>query len=163
MGRARANVGAARIVTLLAVAGVTLAAVLIARGSGASEAQADILPPCVPPLNEPPPVATANTPNPSEIGTNDPKQKVIFIGNNWEGTADIVATQGPKKFKTVSRINIVPDYTERVTEICLDPVDLGYFLAIRELVDELVVALADELVDDMYSTPDGKLLVVSRP
>ncbi len=44
-------------------------------------------------------------------------------------------------------------------EICTNPVDLGYFLAIRELIGEG----NDQLVDDMYSTPDGKLLVVSRP
>ena len=37
--------------------------------------------------------------------------------------------------------------------------DLGYFLAIRELVGEG----NDQLVDDMYSTPNGRLLVVSRP
>ncbi len=159
MEAVRANRGAARVATLFAVlAGLALAAVLVARG-GENEAQAGILPPCVPPLNEPPPDAVANTPNPTVSGPNDPKRKVIFIGNNWEGTADIVATQGPKKFKTVSRINIVPDYTERVMEICLNPVDLGYFLAIRELVGEG----NDQLVDDMYSTPDGKLLVVSRP
>ena len=154
----RANRGVARVATLFAVlAGLVLASVFMAREG--NEAQAGILPPCVPPLNEPPSDAVANTPNPTVAGPNDPKRKVIFIGNNWEGTADIVATQGPKKFKTVSRINIVPDYTERVMEICLNPVDLVYFLAIRELVGEG----NDQLVDDMYSTPDGKLLVVSRP
>jgi len=82
----------------------------------------------------------------------------MFVGNNWEGTADVISTRG-RKFRTLARINIVPDYTERVAEICLNPIDLGYFLGIRELVGEG----NDQLVDDMYSTPDGKLLVVSRP
>ncbi len=40
-----------------------------------------------------------------------------------------------------------------------DPVRLGYFLAIRELVGEG----NDQYVDDMYSTNDGRLLIVSRP
>lgn len=157
MDRVRANLGAARVATLVVVlAGVAIAALLAARSGG--EAQAQALPPCLP-GEMGPPDALANSPNPSVSGPGDKKQKVIFIGNNWEGTADIVATTGPKKFKTVSRINIVPDYAQRVSEICTDPVDLGYFLAIRELVGEG----NDQLVDDMYSTPDGELLVVSRP
>ena len=44
-------------------------------------------------------------------------------------------------------------------EIYTDPVRLGYFLAIRELVGEG----NDQFVDDMYSTNDGRLLIVSRP
>jgi DNA-binding beta-propeller fold protein YncE len=123
-------------------------------GSADDQAKAGVLPPC---LMQPPPDATANALNPTDSGPG--KQKVIFVGNNWEGTADVIATTGPKKFKTVARINIVPDYEERVAEICLDPMDLGYFIAIRELVGEG----NDQLVDDMYSTPDGRLLVVSRP
>ena len=146
--------------TLLAVlAGVAIAAVLVARGASSEggTAKAGVLPPCLP-GDTAPPDALANTPNPSETGPGDPKRKVIFVGNNWEGTADVISTKGGE-FETLTRINIVPDYDERVDEICTDPVDLGYFLAIRELVGEG----NDQLVDDMYSTPDGKLLVVSRP
>jgi DNA-binding beta-propeller fold protein YncE len=153
----RANRGVAGIATLFAVlAGLALAAVLTARGAG-NEAQAGILPPCLP-GDTAPPDALANIPNPSETDPGDRKRKVIFVGNNWEGTADVISTHGGK-FKTLTRINIVPDYDERVDEICGNPVDLVYFLAIRELVGEG----NDQLVDDMYSTPDGKLLVVSRP
>ena len=115
-------------------------------------------PAALPPGDTAPPDALANIPNPSETGPGDPKRKVIFVGNNWEGTADVISTHGGK-FKTLTRINIVPDYDERVDEICGNPVDLAYFIAIRELVGEG----NDQLVDDMYSTPDGKLLVVSRP
>ena len=149
--------GAARAVTLMAVlAGLAIAGLLAARGAG-DDAKAGVLSPCV--SRTAPPDALANTPNPSQGGSHDPKQKVMFVGNNWEGTADIIATEGPKKFKTLARINIVPDYEKRVAEICANPVDLGYFLGIRELVGEG----NDQLVDDMYSTPDGRLLVVSRP
>ncbi|HYH62641.1 MAG TPA: hypothetical protein VD766_12310 [Solirubrobacterales bacterium] len=137
-----------------------LALILFINGASLSEggkANAGILPPCLP-GDTAPPDALANNPNPSETGPGDPKRKVIFVGNNWEGTADVVSTKGGQ-FETLTRINIVPDYDERVDEICTNPVDLGYFLAIRELVGEG----NDQLVDDMYSTPDGKLLVVSRP
>ncbi len=44
-------------------------------------------------------------------------------------------------------------------EIYTDPVRLGYFLAIRELIGEG----HDQFVDDMFSVNDGRLLVVSRP
>jgi YVTN family beta-propeller protein len=44
-------------------------------------------------------------------------------------------------------------------EIAADPVRLGYFLAIRELVGEG----NDQFVDDMYTSNDGRLLIVSRP
>jgi hypothetical protein len=70
----------------------------------------------------------------------------------------VISTQGGN-FETLTRINIVPDYDERLDEICANPVDLVYFIAVRELIGEG----NDQLVDDMYSTPNGKLLVVSRP
>jgi DNA-binding beta-propeller fold protein YncE len=44
-------------------------------------------------------------------------------------------------------------------EIFTNPVRLGYFLAIRQLVGEG----HDQFVDDMFTSKDGRLLVVSRP
>jgi len=146
-----------RTVTLLAgFAALAITVILVAQG-GSEDAKAGILPPCLP-TDTAPPDALANVPNPSETGPNDRKRKVVFVGNNWEGTADVISARGGK-LRTLTRINIVPDYDERVDEICGRPVDLGYFIAIRELVGEG----NDQLVDDMYSTPNGKLLVVSRP
>lgn len=111
------------------------------------------------------PEIPAPEPQPAETGPSDAKQQVIYVGNNWEGTADVIATEGPRKFKRVARLNIVPDYAERIDEIC-NPANPGYeagqlpyFLAIRTAIGEG----NDQLVDDMFSTPDGKLLVVSRP
>jgi DNA-binding beta-propeller fold protein YncE len=85
------------------------------------------------------------------------KRSVIFVGNNWEGTADVIHPRG--KFRRIARLDIIPDIEERMAEIMLDPVRLGYFLAIRELIGEG----NDQFVDDMYSTNDGRLLIVSRP
>ncbi len=84
-------------------------------------------------------------------------RSVIFVGNNWEGTADVIQPFGD--FHRIARLNIVPDLDERMAEISTNPVRLGYFLAIRELVGEG----NDQFVDDMYSTNDGRLLIVSRP
>jgi hypothetical protein len=82
---------------------------------------------------------------------------VIFVGNNWEGTADVIHPRG--KFRRIARLNVVPDLEERMAEIALNPVRLGYFLAIRNQIGEG----HDQFVDDMYSTNDGRTLIVSRP
>jgi DNA-binding beta-propeller fold protein YncE len=87
---------------------------------------------------------------------------VLFVGNNWDGTADVIrqgGTQNQPTFERVARVNIIPDINERLLEIYTDPVRLAYFLAIREFVGEG----HDQFVDDMFTSKDGKLLVVSRP
>jgi hypothetical protein len=81
---------------------------------------------------------------------------MIFVGNNWDGTVDVI---NAKNFRRVGRLNIVPDRTERMNEILLNPQDLGYFLGIRQLVGEG----NDQFADDMYSVLGGTLLVISRP
>ncbi|MFJ6631216.1 YncE family protein [Streptomyces sp. NPDC091376] len=84
-------------------------------------------------------------------------REVLFVGNNWEGTADVLESSGA--LTKVGRINVVPDKDERLLEIYLNPVKLAYFLGIRTTVGEG----HDQFVDDMYSTPDGSAVVVSRP
>jgi YVTN family beta-propeller protein len=135
-------------------------------------------------------------------------ESVLFVGNNWDGTADVIDVRArpigkckakkkkvrtnakrarckakanakaqaaapkrgkakkkrakkvrPPTFNRLARLNIIPDIEERMAEILTDPVRLGYFLAIRQLIGEG----HDQFVDDMYSTNDGKLLIVSRP
>jgi DNA-binding beta-propeller fold protein YncE len=81
---------------------------------------------------------------------------VLFVGNNWDGTADVI---DPKRFKRLIRLNIVPDREERMREIEFNPVSLGYFVAIRQLVGEG----HDQFVDDMFSSRDGRFVYVSRP
>lgn len=83
-------------------------------------------------------------------------RRVVFVGNNWEGTADILA---PGTLQRLGTIDVVPDYRERMREIALNPYRLAYFLAIRALIGEG----HDQLVDDMYSSNDGRLVVISRP
>ena len=83
-------------------------------------------------------------------------RSVLYVGNNWDGTADVIQ---PRKFRRLARINIVPDLAERMAEIQSDPERLGYFLAIRQAVGEG----HDQLVDDMFSSHNGRVLYVSRP
>ncbi|MDV3504419.1 hypothetical protein [Marinobacter sp. M-5] len=83
-------------------------------------------------------------------------RSVIFVGNNWEGTVDVIDAQ---TYSKVGRINGIPDKRQRMTEILFNPVRLVFFQAVRLFIGEG----NDQFVDDMYSTPDGRLLVVSRP
>jgi hypothetical protein len=81
---------------------------------------------------------------------------VLFVGNNWEGTADLV---DPVRLERIGRIDIIPDRAARMAEIQSDPAAYGYFLGIRELVGEG----NDQFVDDMFSSPDVRFVYVSRP
>jgi len=84
-------------------------------------------------------------------------QQVMFVGNNWEGTVDVIRPSGT--FAKIGRINAIPDRDQRLMDIYLDPVKLIYFLGIRSGPGEG----HDQFVDDMYTTPDGSALVASRP
>jgi DNA-binding beta-propeller fold protein YncE len=83
-------------------------------------------------------------------------QEVLVVGNNWDGTADVV---DPTTFERLTRLNIIPDKEQRMAEIQRDPVAFGYFLGIRELVGEG----HDQYVDDAFTSHDGRYLYVSRP
>ena len=83
-------------------------------------------------------------------------KKVVFVGNNWDGTATIL---DPRTFQQIGRINIIPDRSEREMEIATNPDRLAFFLAVRQEIGEG----HNQYVDDMYSSNDGKLMIVSRP
>src|SRR3954469_2854303 len=82
--------------------------------------------------------------------------QVMFVGNNWDGTADIVDA---RNYRRLARINTIPDKEERMREILLNPVRAGFFLAIRQQVGEG----NDQFTDDMFSSHDGRFVYVSRP
>ncbi|MCX4903112.1 YncE family protein [Streptomyces sp. NBC_00878] len=84
-------------------------------------------------------------------------REVMFVGNNWDGTADVIGSSGD--FAKVGRINVIPDKDARMAEINADPIKWIAFMTIRNSVGEG----HDQFVDDMYSTPDGRSMVVSRP
>jgi DNA-binding beta-propeller fold protein YncE len=81
---------------------------------------------------------------------------ILTVANNWDGTADLV---DPKRFTRLKRINIIPDIAERMAEIQSDPVAYAYFLGIRQLVGEG----HDQWVDDAFTSPNGRVVYVSRP
>jgi len=84
-------------------------------------------------------------------------QQVMFVGNNWDGTVDVIHSSGT--FSKIGLINVVPDRQDRLNAIYLNPIAYAYYLGIQQGPGEG----HDQLVDDMYTTPDGSALVVSRP
>jgi DNA-binding beta-propeller fold protein YncE len=86
----------------------------------------------------------------------DGLRPAIFVGNNWDGTIDVIDGDN---YDILGRINAIPDYEERMEEIKDDFWRYTIFLGIRQLIGEG----NDQFVDDMYSTNDGELLIASRP
>jgi hypothetical protein len=83
---------------------------------------------------------------------------VVLVGNNWAGTATVF---DPHNFRTITTIDVVPDIEDRLQEIAGDPdrKRLITFLANRRLAGEG----HDQLVDDLFTSKDGRTLFVSRP
>ena len=81
---------------------------------------------------------------------------VVVVGNNWDGTADIF---DPHTYKLLKRINVVPDKAERIDEIYS-----GVIRRIKALFIKYVIGEGnDQMVDDMFTSNDGRYLYVSRP
>ena len=82
---------------------------------------------------------------------------VMWVGNNWAGTATIIDENSLEVLKT--GVNLVPDKRQELRDIRLNPARLTLFLLVRNLPGEG----HDQFVDDMFATTDGKHLAVSRP
>ncbi|MGH3648659.1 MAG: YncE family protein [Micromonosporaceae bacterium] len=99
---------------------------------------------------------TAHASAQGPAGTRGGARPVMYVGNNWDGTADVIDATTYQKIK---KLNIIPDKEQRLAEIYADPVRLAYYTLIREAIGEG----HDQYVDDMFSSPDGRLVAVSRP
>lgn len=123
-----------------ALTAVTLA--LIVAGFGAHEADR--------------PAAAADGPR-SAVAAGGGLRDVMFVGNNWAGTASIVDAHTHKVLKR--GVDLIPDKDQELADIRSDPVDLAYYLFIQQGPGEG----HDQYVDDMFTTKDGRYLAVSRP
>jgi hypothetical protein len=81
---------------------------------------------------------------------------VMFVGNNWAGTATVVDA---RTFRPIRTIDTIPDRDARMAEILTSPDKLAFYLAIQQGVGEG----HDQYTDDMFTTHDGRLVAVSRP
>jgi len=90
------------------------------------------------------------------VPVEDGAKPVVFVGSNWDGVIDVIDGESYVK---IGRINGIPDKDERMREIWLNPIKLAAFHGIALLIGEG----HNQYVDDMYSTRNGELLIVSRP
>lgn len=97
------------------------------------------------------PAAAVEGPPPSSA-----VRQVMFVGNNWEGTATVIDA---RTYETLGTLDTIPDREERMAEIALDPARLAFFLAIRLAIGEG----NDQFTDDMFTSHDGRYVFVSRP
>ena len=108
------------------------------------------------------PVPTASLPRQGAVAnaatgrTAPAKRAVMFVGNNWDGTATLVDARTHRKLGT---LNTIPDKQERMAEIFSNPDKAAFFLAIRAGVGEG----HDQYTDDIFATNDGTMVAVSRP
>lgn len=84
-------------------------------------------------------------------------QDVVVVGNNWDGTATVF---DPDSFEVLKEINVVPDYEERIEEI--ENAGLKRRAAFY-LIKQVIGEGHHQLVDDMFTSNDGRYLYVSRP
>jgi hypothetical protein len=82
---------------------------------------------------------------------------VMWVGNNWAGTATIVDARERKVL--LRGVNLIPDKEQELSDIHSDPQKLAFYLAIQQGPGEG----HDQYVDDMFTTRDGRYLAVSRP
>ena len=102
-------------------------------------------------------LAAAQTADATSASTSSGLRDVMWVGNNWAGTASVVDSHS---FKVLKRgVDLVPDKDQELAEIHSDPVKLAYYLAVQQGPGEG----HDQYVDDMFTTTDGKYLAVSRP
>ncbi|WP_028662761.1 YncE family protein [Saccharomonospora halophila] len=83
-----------------------------------------------------------------------PDRDVMFVGNNWDGTVDLIDA---RTLETYQRIDVVPDLDDRKSEMRVDQ-----YLAMR-VIRETAGEGHDQLVDDIMVSGDGRTMYVSRP
>ena len=72
-------------------------------------------------------------------------REVMFVGNNWDGTADVI---DPTSFEKLDHFNVVPDLQERLAdyfEVPATEVDFGYMNYVLPVRQEHRGACVDQL------------------
>ena len=81
---------------------------------------------------------------------------VVVVGNNWDGTIDLY---DPHTYRCIKVLDAVPDKEERLKEL-----DSGFIRRIMSwFIKHLIGEGHHQMVDDMFTSHDGRQLFVSRP
>ena len=87
-----------------------------------------------------------------------PLRDVMFVGNNWAGTATVVDAHSAARCSRRG-IDLIPDKEQELADIYANPERLAFYIAIQQGPGEG----HDQYVDDMFTTSDGRCLAVCRP
>ena len=85
---------------------------------------------------------------------NPEKRTVLMVGNNWDGTIDVV---NPRTFERIDRLDLAKDYRN-----CVESTPPGQAPACT-VNNEFASEGNPQLVDDMRVSPNGRKVYVSRP
>jgi len=94
--------------------------------------------------------------NAASVDDSIPLRDVVVVGNNWDG---VITIFDPDNFQIIKKISAIPDREERFEEIYSGlkrSISAGF---IREFIGEG----NDQLVDDMFTSNDGRYIYASRP
>ncbi len=94
--------------------------------------------------------------NASTVSDSIPLRDVVVTGNNWDG---VITIFDPNTYEIIKKISAMPDREERFEEIYSGfkrRLAAGF---IREVIGEG----NDQLVDDMFTSNDGRYIYASRP
>ncbi len=94
--------------------------------------------------------------NAATVHDSIPLRDVVVTGNNWDG---VITIFDPSTYKVIKKISAIPDREERFEEIysgLMRRLGAGF---IREFIGEG----NDQLVDDMFTSNDGRYIYASRP
>jgi DNA-binding beta-propeller fold protein YncE len=81
---------------------------------------------------------------------------VIVVGNNWDGTIDVY---DPYTYQRIKKLNAVPDKEARLEELTSSIKRRITSTFIKEVIGEG----NHQMVDDMFTSNDGRHLFISRP
>ena len=81
---------------------------------------------------------------------------VVVTGNNWDG---VITIFDPLTYKIIKKISVIPDREERFKEIYS-----GFKRRLASgFIREFIGEGNDQLVDDMFTSNDGRYIYASRP
>ena len=94
--------------------------------------------------------------NASNVHDSIPLQDVVVTGNNWDG---VITIFDPNTFQVIKKISAIPDREERFEEIYS-----GFKRRLASgFIREYIGEGNDQLVDDMFTSNDGRYIYASRP
>ena len=94
--------------------------------------------------------------NASTVNDSTPLRDVVVVGNNWDG---VITIFDPYNYQVIKKISAIPDLEKRFKEIYS-----GFKRRLASgFIREFIGEGNDQLVDDMFTSNDGRYIYASRP